>query len=122
MKELILQPQSEIDKVRRYLEEAGYMIVKEDMVFEDGKYYPVMKAELGEMHYEQEIFYEYGKLLLEKKHPVLKEFLLFKFKNYENILQKLAQDGKQEERMQNRIQELEKEKSMIQEALQYYEM
>ena len=122
VKELILQPQSEIDKVRHYLELAGYVIVKEDMVFEDGKYYPVMKAELGEMHYEQEIFYQYGKLLLEQKHPVLREFLLFKFKNCETILQKLTQDGKQEERLQNRMQELKKEKDMIQEALQYYEL
>ncbi len=122
VKELILQPQSEIDKVRRYLELAGYTIVREDMVFEDGKYYPVMKAELGEMHYEQEIFYQYGKLLLEQKHPVLREFLLFKFKNCETILQKLTQDGKQEERLQNRMQELKKEKDMIQEALQYYEL
>ena len=32
VKELILQPQSEIDKVRRYLEQAGYRITKEDMV------------------------------------------------------------------------------------------
>lgn len=122
VKELILQPQSEIDKVRRYLELAGYAIVKEDMVFEDGKYYPVMKAELGEMHYEQEIFYQYGKLLLQQKHPILREFLLFKFKNCETILQKLTQDGKQEERLQNRMQELKKEKDMIQEALQYYEL
>ena len=122
VKELILQPQSEIDKVRRYLEDAGYVIVKEDMVLEEGKYYPVMKAELGEMHYGQEIFYQYGKLLLEQRHPVLREFLWFKLRNCETILQKLTQDGKQEERMQNRMQELKKEKDMILEALQYYEL
>ena len=32
VKELILQPQSEIDKVRRYLEKTGYRIVKEDIL------------------------------------------------------------------------------------------
>ncbi len=121
VKELILQPQSELDKVRRYLESAGYVIVKEDMVLEDGKYYPVMKAELGKMQYEQEIFYHYGKLLLEQKHPVLKEFLVFKMETCENILQKLVRDGKKEERLQNRMQELEVEKKMILEALQYYD-
>ncbi len=120
VKELILQPQSELEKVRRYLEMAGYVIVKEDMVFEDGKYYPVMKAELGKMQYEQEIFYYYGKLLLEQKHPVLKDFLIFKLETCENILQKLMRDGKQEERLQNRLKELEMEKQMLQEALKYY--
>ena len=43
MKEIssfILQPQSEIDKVRRYLNEHGYRIVEERMVEESGKFYP----------------------------------------------------------------------------------
>lgn len=42
MKQLILQPQSEIDEVRAYLREAGFVIDKEDMLCEDGKYYPMM--------------------------------------------------------------------------------
>lgn len=121
VKELILQPQSEIDKVRHYLEQAGYVIVKEDMVLEEGKYYPVMKAELGKMQYDREIFYQYGKLLLEQQHPVMKAFLLFKLENCEKILQKLVRDGKQEERLKNRVQELEYEKSLILEALEFYE-
>ena len=36
MKELILQPQSEIAKVRRWLEDQGWQIAEEDMVEEDG--------------------------------------------------------------------------------------
>ena len=44
MKQLILQPQSEIDEVRSYLRENGFVIEKEDMVCEDGKYYPMMRV------------------------------------------------------------------------------
>ena len=44
MKELILQPQSEIGHFRRFLAENGYTVIKEDIVEEDGKYYPMMKA------------------------------------------------------------------------------
>ncbi|MBP3926452.1 MAG: SAM-dependent methyltransferase, partial [Clostridium sp.] len=44
MKELILQPQSEISEFRKYLRTHGYHIIKEDMVLEDGKYYPRMKV------------------------------------------------------------------------------
>ena len=43
-KELILQPQSEIDEVRKYLRENGYRIVDEDMVEEEQKYYPMMRV------------------------------------------------------------------------------
>ena len=42
MTQLVLQPQSEIDEVRSVLRESGFVIDKEDMIFEDGKYYPMM--------------------------------------------------------------------------------
>lgn len=44
VKELILQPQSEIDEVRKYLRENGYQIADEDMVEEEQKYYPMMRV------------------------------------------------------------------------------
>ena len=121
VKELILQPQSEIDKVRRYLERAGYVIVKEDMVLEDGKYYPVMKAELGNMHYEQEIFYQFGKLLLEKKHPVLLQYLNFKYLQNKTIMEKMQKMGDMTERRSVRIQELQEEQQLIEDALAYFD-
>ncbi len=43
-KSLVLQPQSEVPAVRRFLQENGYRIVAEDMVFEDGKFYPMLAA------------------------------------------------------------------------------
>jgi len=42
--ELVLQPQSDICEVRRSLRELGFVIADEDMVEEDGKFYPMMKA------------------------------------------------------------------------------
>ncbi len=42
--ELILQPQSDIASVRRCIREIGFCIVDEDMVEEDGKFYPMMRA------------------------------------------------------------------------------
>lgn len=73
--EVILQPQSEIRKVREYLCGHGYRIVEENMVLEDGKYYPMMKAVRGDAGEYSPEELEFGKLLLEQKHPVLKEYL-----------------------------------------------
>lgn len=42
--ELVLQPQSELHIVRRYLRENGFRIAAEDMVLEDGKFYPMMRV------------------------------------------------------------------------------
>jgi len=42
--ELVLQPQSDLQSFRRFLRENEYVITEEKMVFEEGKYYPMMKA------------------------------------------------------------------------------
>ena len=44
LKECILQPQSEIEKVRAFLLAEGFSFTDEDMVEEDGKYYPIIKV------------------------------------------------------------------------------
>lgn len=44
MRELILQPQSELHMVRGWLRGYGFAIEAEDMVWEDGKFYPMMRA------------------------------------------------------------------------------
>ena len=44
LRQVILQPQSELNEVRGYLRENGFLIDREDMVYEDGKYYPMMRA------------------------------------------------------------------------------
>ena len=99
VQELILQPQSEIDKVRLYLLTHGYAITGEEMVFEDGKYYPAMRAVHGEMPLWQDVELQYGKYLLEEKHPVLQEYLKEKEKTCKKIQEKLAADGKKAEKI-----------------------
>ncbi len=44
VRELVLSPQSEVPAVRRYLRRNGWRILDETMVWEDGKYYFLMKA------------------------------------------------------------------------------
>ncbi len=46
VKELILQPQSDIWMVRRFLREHGFIITDEEMCLEDGKFYNSMRAVL----------------------------------------------------------------------------
>ena len=41
---VVLEPQSEVWLVRRWLWEHGFVVIKEKLVFEEGKYYPVMLA------------------------------------------------------------------------------
>ena len=45
---LVLGPQSDPEKVRAALRRLGLIIKREKLIFEDGKYYPVIRAESGE--------------------------------------------------------------------------
>lgn len=42
---LVLGPQSDPEKIRAALRALGFMIKREKLIFEDGKYYPVIRAE-----------------------------------------------------------------------------
>ena len=86
VKTWILSPQSELDKVRRYLEQEGFMICREAMTLDEGKYYTVMAAARGRMKYEEPWEYLYGKLLIQAKDPVLLDFLNQEEKRLKGIL------------------------------------
>ncbi len=93
---LVLQPQSELFVVRQFLRKSGYEIIDENIIFDDGKYYPMMLAKVNEdIEFTREIDAEvtiedyYGPILLKKKHPILKEYLLFEQEVVSRNLEKL---------------------------------
>ena len=118
--ELVLQPQSEIGRFRRFLIENGYEITHEEMILEDGKYYPIMRAVYGKAKEQTEAEYLYGKKLLQNRNPVLKEFLDREQVKAEELLEKLK--NSQTPSAKARISELEKEWKDRKEALTYYEV
>ena len=75
-RELILEPQSDIDRVRAWLLEHGFFLAQENFVEEDGKYYPILRAVPGEKENlkAEELFY--GPRLLEKENPEDREFVV----------------------------------------------
>ena len=93
LKELILQPQSEISEVRIWLYEQGYEIIEEHMVFEDGKYYPMFKAVKNpEAKKLTNLEYKYGKISVLGEPEVLRAYLVREIANKQNILQKLNEE------------------------------
>ena len=94
LKELILQPQSEISEVRIWLYEQGYEIIEEHMVFEDGKYYSMFKAVKNEnCRPLTELECKFGRLDVLKEKDVLKAFVEREIGNKHNILEKLQAEN-----------------------------
>ena len=126
MKQIILQPQSEICEVRSYLRTNGYKIEKEDIVFEDGKYYMMMRAiPYGGISNEASskltrVRDTYGQYLLENTHPVLKEYILWQKANLENIRMNLKSAEPMSEKQQNRIAEIDEDLGDIEFVLSTY--
>lgn len=118
LKEVVLQPQSEISKVRAYLNTHGYVVVAEDMVYEDGKFYPMMKVINGQATAYTKLELRYGKSLLESRNSVLKEFLKKELKVKSSILQNLSMESGPH--IEARRRDLEGELEEIKDALQRY--
>lgn len=99
MKELILQPQSEISAFRAFLRQENYGIIEEKMILEEGKFYPMMRVVPGVQtpaaadETQQRLWDKFGRLLMEQKNATLIKFLHFDLKIHEEILEKLKSQG-----------------------------
>lgn len=112
--QLILQPQSELEEVRRFLQKEGYAIEEEEMILEDGKYYPMMRVVHGSMELREAIEFKYGPFLLKGKHPCLNSFLEREEILYERVRAQLEKWGG--ESSFQRLAQVTEELRMIREA------
>ena len=131
MREVILQPQSEIPQFRAFLREAGFGIVQEDAIREDGKYYFAMKARPGAGDSGQmpvgcggedagtsELYDLFGEHLLKSRHPVLFAYL----RQRRSYLGRLGADleAAGSARAGGRLEEVRRELAQIEEAFCRY--
>ena len=123
--ELILQPQSELKLFREFLRKKGYSILAEDMILEDGKYYPMMKVspvktEDGPVEAKEAGILEMqdllGPVLLRKQNPVLLSYIKQEIQVKEGILEGLRKQ-QQKEKLLLRKQEIEKELVLLKNAV-----
>jgi tRNA (adenine22-N1)-methyltransferase len=116
MKRLILQPQQDIPRVRRFLHSIGFKIDDEKFIKEDDKYYTIIIASLGCESYECDYDYVYGKILINKKTELFKEYMLNKKRKLTHIYKNISKIDS--EYAHQRIKELEEEYKMHEEVIQ----
>lgn len=117
LKELVLQPQSELQEFREFLRNTGFRIVDEDMVEEDGKFYFAMRVltqsptvvSQRDMPVDDPEDYlrlcdKFGQKLLLGRHPVLERYLRQQEKILEQLKEKLNVQGT--ERTEERLHEI----------------
>lgn len=114
LKQLILQPQLDMGKVRKYIHSIDFKIENEEMIIDDGKYYTIISAIPGQEKYNDEKEYVFGKRLIEKKHTVLKKYIVYKMGKQEEIIEKLEHVETKNAGLKRRA--LEEEYKMFQEV------
>ena len=137
--EILLQPQSEIGEVRRFLLQHAFCIVGETCTEDEGKFYPVIRAvpdtaELsvscrnvgnemepnGSTGQLTEAELAFGPCLLKQKNPVLQNWLINRLDRTAGILEDLQ--NRNGSSAKQRYDELKKEEQLLRTALAYYEM
>ena len=105
VEELILQPQSDVYRVRDWLREHGYRVETEELVEEDGKYYPMMRAVRGQERRMEQAELYYGKAEVQRSPEVLRSYLETKLQEGQRILLKLEANGKEDTARAQEIKE-----------------
>ncbi len=101
---LVLQPVQNPDVLRKYIYESGYIVLDEDLCKDDNKYYEVIKIKYSNRPKAlSEVYYEVSKILLEKKHPLVKEYVCLKIKKYDKIFSNINDKGKGAQNRKNNL-------------------
>lgn len=132
---LILQPQSELLFFRAFLRQHNLMIQSEDMVFEDGKYYPVMfvrpvreKQGIGSIvpepmydktwdEYKISLADEFGPCLIKSSHKILYDYLDFWESHQQIILENVAAHPERKAQVEEEIKRIRDTRAWMQNVI-----
>ena len=120
IEQLVLSPQSDIHKVRKYLTNSGYDIYDERMLADGGKYYNIICALPGYSKEYKEYEYQYGKVLIEKRDRVLCEYLKMVMDKKNQIIQNLQSGADNNKKLSDTVCILKAELSDIENILEMY--
>lgn len=112
LKFMILQPVQNPEVLRQYVYESGYDVIDEELCFDEDKYYEIIKIKYNNKPIKLDrIYYEVSNKLIEKKHPLVGEYIRFKINKYKIILKyiddKTESAKKRKEEIMNKIEKLE---------------
>ena len=108
----ILSPQSEIPKMRKWLWDNGFPVEKEEMVFEDGKFYTILsvgRKREDDRKERPERFFYYSQYLIDAKDPVFLKYLKEEEEKLCSLAESLGPLGAHSERAAAKKREAEED-------------
>lgn len=93
-KKLILQPMQKTNILRRELNNMGFEIIDEEIIFEDDRYFEIILARYsGQIKKLEEVDFYFSKSLMEKRNKVYLDFLRERQRELEKILSNINNDS-----------------------------
>ena len=106
-KKLILQPMQKTNILRRELNNMGFEIIDEEIIFEDDRYFEIIIARyFGEIKNLEEVDFYFSKSLIEKRDKVYLDFLRERQRELEKILSNINNDSDRTKKRSDELKSL----------------
>ncbi|MEF3318768.1 class I SAM-dependent methyltransferase [Peptoniphilus grossensis] len=106
-KKLILQPMQKTNILRRELNNMGFEIIDEEIIFEDDRYFEIILARYsGQIKKLEEVDFYFSKSLIEKKDKVYLDFLRERQRELEKILSNINNDSDRTKKRSDELKSL----------------
>lgn len=105
---LILQPVQNPEILREYLYQSGYDIIDEELCYDEGKYYEIIKVKfIGKDNKieKRNINYTIGEKLIQKRHPLVGEYISFRIDKYKKIISFIKDKGESSSKRKSQLLE-----------------
>ncbi len=114
--QLILQPMTATESLRKYLFENGYEI-NDEKVVKENHFYFIIKAKKGKPKKEDEFYYEISRILVEKQDETMYEYIEKVLNRNEKIIRSLEKTGKEE--YNEKIERIREKNKRIRELIKW---
>lgn len=88
---LILGANNSLSVLRKFLHDNSFEIIEEVDLFENDKYYQIIKVKVGKQLFLNEYEYEFGKFLIDNKSENLKQYIQQQVYNKKTILSNISE-------------------------------
>ena len=88
---LILGANNSLSVLRKFLHDNSFEIIEEVDLFENDKYYQIIKIKVGKQLFSNDYEYEFGKLLIDNKSENLKQYIKQQIENKKTILSNISE-------------------------------
>ena len=88
---LILGANNSLSVLRKFLHDNSFEIIEEVDLFENDKYYQIIKIKVGKQLFSNDYEYEFGKFLIDNKSENLKQYIKQQIENKKTILSNISE-------------------------------